>query len=417
MEVPISRDIRGAQETDRQAVSPIFNSSANINSSPNQIDRLFSSLSSPARTIPKTRCDDSATTTEEVRSTLSSVRAPTSTPDTTAVSSRSSSVELQSPQSMFKKYRTLPFIKNTPIRIYPDATSQITAAHWDRFHEIVRMFQKAVEEHGTLRHHAQGVGYLLRQCGTSPAKSGPSIVVTCTKEVCRALGKLLVRQDLKEQYDPPSPHRPRKLFNSQQKSHPIQAKPRFQIYLWIEEGSLPFTLLWRRRLAEGLQIQQLPATNSLPWSDLTMCSSRVTYSDGSCTTLSCLLEVDSTVCGLTVGHAFAHLANDPQSADDTISDSSHAHNALDEGQNSPEIEHFHFMVNDVEYDISEDDSTPRAPATPRPTSAPNPGSDGNNGLLQTFQGELNSAVLHLFTEPESANAPDLDWHWLSYPMR
>ncbi|KAL2863802.1 uncharacterized protein BJX67DRAFT_390348 [Aspergillus lucknowensis] len=355
MEVAIPRGIRGGEETHR---------------SPNQIDRLFSSLSSPTRTIPTTRCDDSATTAEEVLSTSSSVRAPTSTPDTTAVSSRSSSVELQAPQSMFKKYWTLPFIKSTAIRIYPNATSQIKAAHWDRFHEIVRMFQKAVEEHETLRYHVQGVGYLLRQCGASPLKSCPSIVVTCTKEVCRALGKLLVRPDLKEQYDPPSAKRPRKLFNSQQKSHPIQEKPRFQIYLWIEEGSLPFTLLWRRRLAEGLQIQQPHAADGLPWSDLTMCSSRVTHSDGSCTTLSCLLEVDSKVYGLTVGHAFAHLAKDSQGADDSIADASHSPNMLNEEQASPAVENFHFMVNDVEYEISEDDSTPRAPATPRPTSAP-----------------------------------------------
>ncbi|OJJ08553.1 hypothetical protein ASPVEDRAFT_402672 [Aspergillus versicolor CBS 583.65] len=355
MEVAISRDIRGGEETHR---------------SPHQVDRLFSSVSSPSRTIPKTRCDDSATTTEEVLSTSSSVRAPTSTPDTTAVSSRSSSVELQTPQSMFKKYRTLPFVKSTAIRIYPDATGQITPAHWDRFYEIARMFQKAVEEHETLRHYAQGVGYLLKQCGTSPSKSCPSIVVTCTKEVCRALGKLLVRPDLKEQYDPPSPQRRRKLFNSQQKSHPTQDKPRFQIYLWIQEGPLPFTLLWRRRVAEGLQIEPLHDTDSLPWSDLTMCSSRVTYSDGSCTTLSCLLEVDSKVYGLTVGHAFAHLMKDPQRADDTKPESNHAPNMLDEGQSSPAGEHFNFTVNDVEYEISEDDSTPRAPATPRPTSAP-----------------------------------------------
>ncbi|KAL5051075.1 hypothetical protein BDW71DRAFT_82691 [Aspergillus fruticulosus] len=177
----------------------------------------------------------------------------------------------------------LPRTKRSTIYVYPDSTSEIGTGHNDSFREVVQMFKEALENE-RLRYRATEITYELKRCGPSPEKSHPSIVVCCMDGVYSDLEELLIRTYLIEEYYLPDPSRFPKVFNVSHEANPGADRPRFKIY--FDRGSLPITLLWRGGITGGLQIQLLDDTESLPWSNLTMCGSELTCRDGYCATLA-----------------------------------------------------------------------------------------------------------------------------------
>ncbi|RDW72593.1 uncharacterized protein DSM5745_07765 [Aspergillus mulundensis] len=374
-----------------------------VRRSPIQTPHLFSNTPPPFRsnssTWPTTPRQNASTTTTEVSSNQSSIPAPTTAP-TTAAASRTSLPEPSPQPDAFRDALVLPKTKRNTVYVYPYSASDIGENHHERFRTVVEMFKQNVESDKKLKMHVSEIDYMLKKCGPSPKEAHPSILVCCTERVFRDLERLLTSRHLTKQYYLPDPRRLGRwranIIDNGAGAH----IPRFKIYFW--RGTPNRTLLWASRLADGLQIRQPEGTGNLPWSDLTMCGSKITGYDGSSATIACLLEVDSNTYGLTVAHAFAHLVSSfPEKGEPPNG----GHNRHVSGRSFSEFG-FHddcFAVNDIEYESTEEGDT--LSDSTGVTVVAVPDSEKRFGVGQE---EERSVVLHLKDDGDPSS-PDLDW--------
>ncbi|KAL4935865.1 hypothetical protein BDV06DRAFT_228425 [Aspergillus oleicola] len=143
-----------------------------------------------------------------------------------------------------------------------------------------------------------------------------------------------------------------------------------------------------------------------------MCSSKITSHDGSCATLACLLNVDMDVYGLTVAHAFSHLAEHSVEAYEHQVDSGPNTNVSDESESEIESEYGIFAVHDIEYETSEEDNI----AINIPEVAPSADTDsGHNVTASQLHGSQQFSTMMHFMDSDNPNTPDRDWALVSVP--
>ncbi|KAL3473149.1 hypothetical protein BJX99DRAFT_261579 [Aspergillus californicus] len=386
---------------------------------PAQISQLFSNVPNAVRdgtnssTLPATSSQDNTSPTNTDDSSIeSSLFAPVTTNNTTVACSTASSIKLDTLESgAFRDAVILPKTKGSIIRVYPYSGTEISDDHHAQFRTVVDMFRKSVENDERLRLHVSEIDYMVKRCGVSPKESHPSIIVCCTDRVFRDLSRLLTSRHLTTQYYLPDPPRRLQWRNSAQKNLAGAHIPRFKIYFW--RGTPPRTLLWKRRLTGDVQVNTRHNASSNPWSRLTMCGSKVTGVDGSCSTLACLVEIDSTIHGLTVGHAFAHFAKQSSGNTDVLRDGDHHDITFTQWQGEWDIQDDHLAVHDVEYESPEEDNISVNTAAGS-TQCATANTDYTEPQEQCFDTALAapqeqySKVLQ-FMNPEDPNTPDLDW--------
>ncbi|KAL2836918.1 hypothetical protein BJY01DRAFT_251712 [Aspergillus pseudoustus] len=325
----------------------------------------------------------------EVSSVQSSVCASVTTNPTTVTPSAVTSSAL-----VLDPYRdsfVIPKIRAGAVSVYPYGGSLISDSHYERFRVIVDIFKENVESDTKLKLQVAEIGYELRLCGRSPKEAQPSILVYCTERIFNDLKGLLASSHLKAQYAILARRRFR--FGKENPfGHRAGADvPRFSLYFW--RGQPHRLLSWRGNLAEDIQIKQSEEADSsdLPWSNLTMCGSSLIGLDGSCSTLACLVEVDSAVYGLTVAHSFAHLPLHPWAGDGT--------HGVDHRKNASE--ELMYLEDDVEYESVEE--ADGAVFTPAPSST----TGKNEPVPGPFPPEQPATILVM--QCDHPDTPDLDW--------
>ncbi|KAL3462737.1 hypothetical protein BJX64DRAFT_287951 [Aspergillus heterothallicus] len=351
---------------------------------------------------PLSRSTSSATNTA-VSSSQSSVCAPVTTNNTTVASPPATSIADQSSHiDRFRDSLPLPELRGPPIYVYPHTDSLISEDHHARYHVLVNIFKQKVERERTLRPHVKDISYTMRLCGRSPKESHPSIIIICADKVFRDLQRLFNSSDLKTYYAILDPNWIRDRASNKDQDMADIDIPRFHVYYWV--GRPPKTLLGRPEIASNIQIKHIRdhKTSTPRWLDLTMCGSQVITSDGSGSTLACLLEIDSQIYGLTVAHVFPHLIPlvcEENQTEQNICDSSGSADLASEVV----FEDDAFVKDDIQYDIPDGDTTADHDPLPDVTLEV----DKIDGVLQLGKQERSSPILIM--EPASPNTPDLDW--------
>ncbi|KAL5342463.1 hypothetical protein BJX70DRAFT_355884 [Aspergillus crustosus] len=362
-----------------------------------QVSRLFSNLPEPP--------NDGASTYSSLVSIQTTASAPSIATNNTTVPSTvpTSKVFPPSQPNPFRDNLYFPKTKGTRVSLYPHGGALISDAHYDRFRVVVDLFRQNVEDDVKLKPWVKDIDYDLRICGRSPQESVPSIVVFCPDKISGALNSRLTSPHLRAQYAYPDRRRfPNWRSNSQ--NHAAGAEiPRFKLYIW--RGMPPRTLLWRRHVVAELQVQHTADAEASedPFGGLTMCGSKITSVDGSCSTITCLVQVDSTVYGLTVGHAFSHLLKSSSIGHGTPGNYSDPRRASSNSQLA--MDDHDFEDDDIEYEPFEEDDFTES-AAPLDVAADPETSKSNPDTRNNWEQELCSIVV---MDPDNNDLPDLDW--------
>ncbi|KAL4886118.1 hypothetical protein BJY04DRAFT_213653 [Aspergillus karnatakaensis] len=360
-----------------------------LHRSPGQISQLFANLPQAIRNGASPRSSVTSIPNTDLSSVITNNPA-LSTPITVSLAPSSS------PHDPFRDSLIFPKIRGAPISLYPHASYLISDDHYERFRAIVVRFKENVEVDAKLKPYISDIDYSLRMCGRSPKEAQPSIVAFCPEKIAGSLKDVLSSTHLKEQYAIPQSRGLMRWVNRPHEAMSGDNIPRFGLYIW--RGKQPRTLLWRGGLAGDVLIRRPSSSDSssLDLAELTMCGSKITGADGSSATLACLLQIDSSLFGLTVAHAFPHRSH-RSSIDQPQTECPGDCSIL--GDDGADRGKYRFPGDDVEYESFEESDADETGRT-----VPSAMRTGN----ERFNGEDQPSGV-LIMDPDNSVTPDLDW--------
>lgn len=190
--------------------------------------------------------------------------------------------------------------------IFPEAYDRISLAHRNRYPSLKDIFQRNIEESPKLSGFTRYISYELRLCGPCLEDAVPSIVVFCPLKTLKKLKSLLTQYHIRSQFEPGT--------NSPN-------SVRFGLYFWGQ--SVDMLALHEVTLV----VPEKQNTNNA-FADVTVGRApwgvHITNSDaGRCTaTMSCIIQVNGVLLGLTTAHAFRRPWTTGSGAYDVDSDDS-----------------------------------------------------------------------------------------------
>ncbi|KAF5713092.1 serine threonine kinase [Fusarium mundagurra] len=226
------------------------------------------------------------------------------------LSERDSDVGIRTPDTVNDSLRNpLRIPSCSPqIFVYPRGDAHIPAIYHERFETLKGIFRDNTGEDPQLAEAQEYIDYSLRLCGTSPQDCVPSILVFCRPAEFKNLRTLLTSPQMKYQYalrrhELKYPWTENRMLAAEQ-GH----KPFFNIYFWREKR--PRELYWGRSPVllrqETIEAYRPPRNPPSSISSTTMLGSVVQLPglDQRCSTLGCVIKVDSDYYAITTMHMF-----------------------------------------------------------------------------------------------------------------
>jgi hypothetical protein len=180
----------------------------------------------------------------------------------------------------------VPFVKG-PVFVYPDAYTEISQAHKQRWEAVVHLLKLNVQESDAMREHKDSIAYDLQMCGLQPSKAFPHIVVHCSSKLVPHLHKLFLRPHVKRHYQVKCA------------TNDAMSLPRFGIVFYgVEDTKISGVTYEVSITTQGV--------SPLVDAGLTMCGSKVISKKNPSrySTIGAVLRVGQSFYGLTAGHTF-----------------------------------------------------------------------------------------------------------------